>query len=79
MISKGFKDSFREVHPDAAARPEGTWAVTLGHLQTNRIDYIYYKGNKLQAVSSKIIRTAPEIDDVWSSDHAAVNTIFRYK
>ena len=78
MKELGFKDSFREMNPDEVSRSEGTWAVTFGHLQHNRIDYIYYKGPHLKALHSKIIRTTPDIDDVWASDHAAVNTIFTY-
>ena len=40
------------------------------------IDFLYYKGKNIKAVSSKIVKTAPEIDDVWASDHAAVLTVF---
>ena len=38
-------------------------------MQMSRIDFIYYKGG-LKVLSSKIVRTAPEIDYVWASDHA---------
>lgn len=76
MLDEGYKDSFREINPDEIARPEGTFAVIYGHLQVSRIDFLYYKGSNIQAVSSKIIKTAPEIDDVWASDHAAVLTTF---
>lgn len=76
MLNEGYKDSFREMNPDEVARPEGTFAVIYGHLQVSRIDFLYYKGKDIKAVSSKIVRTAPEIDDVWASDHAAVMTIF---
>lgn len=44
-------------------------------MQMSRIDFIYYKGG-LKVLSSKIVRTAPEIDYVWASDHAAVLTVF---
>ena len=70
------KDSFREINPDEVARPEGTFAVIYGQLQVSRIDFLYYKGKNIKAVSSKIVKTAPEIDDVWASDHAAVLTVF---
>jgi len=79
MQEEGFKDSFRQINPDEVARPEGTYAVLYSQLQTNRIDFIYYKSDKLRAVSSKIIRTTPEIDDVWASDHAAVLTTYEIK
>lgn len=77
MLAEGYKDSFRELNPDEVLRPEGTWAVIYGHLQHCRIDFLYYKGPGIKAVASKIIKTAPEIDDVWASDHAAVLTTFK--
>ncbi len=76
MLGQGYKDSFREINPDEVARPEGTFAVIYGHLQVSRIDYLYYKGKDIKATASKIIRTSPEIDDVWASDHAALLTTF---
>lgn len=76
LLAEGFKDSFRELHPNEQERGEGTFAVIFGHSQTSRIDFIYYKGAKMRALSSRILRTMPEIDDVWPSDHAAVLTTF---
>ncbi|WP_455592055.1 LamG-like jellyroll fold domain-containing protein [Bacteroides sp.] len=79
LYQKGYKDSFRELNPDEVKRGEGTFADIYGQLHNNRIDFIYYKGKRLRAISSKIIRTSPEIDDVWASDHSAVLTVFEYK
>jgi endonuclease/exonuclease/phosphatase family metal-dependent hydrolase len=76
MRERGFTDTFRERNPDEGARPEGTFAVIYGHLQHSRIDYIYHRGRRMRAVASKIVRTPPEIDFVWPSDHAAVVTTF---
>lgn len=78
MYEQGYKDSFRELNPDEVKRGEGTFADIYGQLHHNRIDFIYYKGKQLKATSSKIIRTSPEIDDVWASDHSAVLTTFEY-
>jgi len=75
MIENGFKDSFREINPDELGNQGGTFAPIYGQMPDARIDFIYYKG-AIQAISSKVIRTSPEIDDVWASDHAAVMTIF---
>ncbi len=75
MYAKGFKDSFRELNPDEMTHQGGTFAPIYGQLQNARIDFIYYKGG-IKAISSKIVRTSPDIDDVWASDHAAVLTIF---
>jgi len=77
LLNEGYKDSFREVNPNEVARPEGTWAAIYGQLQTARIDFLYYKGYNIKAISSKIVKTAPEIDDAWASDHAAVLTTFQ--
>lgn len=77
LLERGYKDSFREVHPDEVARPEGTFAGIYGQLDFSRIDFIYYKGG-IRAVSSKIVQTAPEIDDIWASDHSAVLTTFKW-
>jgi hypothetical protein len=72
----GYRDTFRLLHPDEVARPEGTYAVIFGHLQHGRIDYLYCRGRGLRPVASKIIRTTADIDFVWPSDHAAVLTTF---
>jgi endonuclease/exonuclease/phosphatase family metal-dependent hydrolase len=79
MLDKGYRDSYRELQPNEVTHPDGTFAAIYGHLQTSRIDFIYYKGPHIKAVSSKIIRTAPDIDDVWASDHSAVLTVFEVK
>ncbi|SEW53435.1 endonuclease/exonuclease/phosphatase family protein [Chitinophaga arvensicola] len=76
MLAEGYRDSYRDLQPDEVTHPGGTFAAIYGHLQTSRIDFIYYKGPGIKALSSKIIRTAPEIDDVWASDHSAVLTVF---
>lgn len=78
MKENNFIDSFRELNKHEVERAEGTFAVIYGHLQTSRIDFIYYQPNNIKAISSKIIRTSPEIDDVWPSDHAAVVTTFEF-
>lgn len=77
MFREGYKDSFREMNPNEVTRPEGTFAVIYGQLRVSRIDFLYYKGDNIRAISSKIVKTAPEIDDVWASDHAAVLTTFK--
>lgn len=75
MAEQGYIDSFRAVHLDEVLRPEGTFAGIYGQLDFARIDFIYYKG-AIRAISSKIIQTQPEIDDIWASDHSAVLTTF---
>lgn len=76
LMEKGYKDSFRVINPDELIRPEGTFAGIYGQLDFSRIDFIYYKGKHIRPISSKIIQTSPEIDDIWASDHSAVITTF---
>lgn len=76
LQEEGYKDSFREINPNEVLRPEGTFAVIYGQLQVSRIDFLFYKGKGIKAIASKIVKTTPEIDDVWASDHAAVLTTF---
>lgn len=78
LQERGYRDSFREIHQDETVRPEGTFAGIYGQLDFSRIDFIYYKGG-IQAINSKIVQTAPEIDDIWASDHSAVVTTFMWK
>ncbi|MCE7042780.1 endonuclease/exonuclease/phosphatase family protein [Dyadobacter sp. CY312] len=76
MLQNGYADSYRIIHPNEVTHPAGTFAAIYGHMQTLRIDYVYYKGPGLKPRFSKIIRTPPQIDDVWPSDHSAVLTVF---
>ena len=77
MQENGFKDSFREKNPDEVTYQGGTVAAIYGQMQMSRIDFIYYKG-KLKALSSKIVRTAPEIDYVSSSQKPALLTLIKF-
>ncbi|KAG6006247.1 hypothetical protein E4U21_007210 [Claviceps maximensis] len=83
----GLQDSFREVHPDPLTEPGITWSPI--YLDNNgrrepedRIDFIYHKG--LQTLSSQTLvvgkpRAQPNhYENEWTSDHAAVRTVFRY-
>ena len=77
MQEKGFTDTFRCIHKDETLRPEGTFAGIYGQLDFGRIDFIYSKGG-IRVLSSKIVQTQPEIDDIWPADHSAVLTTFEY-
>lgn len=79
LMEQGYKDSYRVVNPDELKRPEGTFAGIYGQLDFARCDFIYYKGDKITPIQSKIIQTSPEIDDIWASDHSAVLTTFIWK
>ncbi len=76
LIKNNFKDSFREVHPDPLKDRGITWSPMETTAFKDRIDYIYYKGSKLQAIASKTIGTHPV---KYPSDHAAMLTTFIFK
>lgn len=67
MESAGFKDSFREINPSLDYSSPSITAERLSW----RIDYIYYKGEKLKAVKSDMHY---KYKGVWPSDHPAVVT-----
>lgn len=89
-VNAGLLDSYRMVHPDPAADPANTWSPLHGGGEAqDRIDFIYYKGNDLNATASEVFTTAlevtlgpwgsditPALNNTWPSDHAAVLTTF---
>lgn len=78
MIDKGFKDSFREVHPDPAKTLEGTWGFLSDDIISDRIDYIYYKAGKFKSRYSEIIMDDPD-GGFFNSDHRAILTEFVFE
>jgi exonuclease III len=80
MEKAGFVDSFREAYPNPLESPGFTfWPFYRGDGSDYirpRIDYIFYKGNKLKMVDSKVVDKHPVM---FPSDHAAVLTEFVYQ
>ncbi len=76
MEKNGFRDSFREIHPDPLKERGITWSPTFTNAFKDRIDYIYYKGDQIKPVRSFTISTHPV---KYPSDHAAVVTVFDIK
>jgi len=80
----GFKDSYREIHPDVLANPGYTWTPTTKADDPkdhhDRIDFILYRGDGIKASTSQIIgEDAQNADIVYTpfpSDHRAVLTTF---
>lgn len=86
----GLTDSYREVNPDPLEHPGYTWSpVVTYNVQFNqsephdRIDYIFYKGNRMQAVASRVYQGNQHLNhspnhatNDWPSDHASVVTDF---
>lgn len=87
MEEAGFKDSFRELHPDPVKELGPTWYWTGDEKnRQDRIDFIYYKGNKLNAIKSESYNTdLPGYLDFYgekffyASDHGFVMTTFSLK
>ncbi len=67
MMESGFKDSFREIRPELNYQSATMPAERI----TYRIDYIYYKGEKLKAVDSDMHF---RYKGIWPSDHPSVTT-----
>ena len=91
MQENNFKDSFRELHPNpekSATELGPTWYWSDGDLKDrmDRIDFIYYLGEKLQAVQSESYNCdiAGGLDfmgskSFYASDHGFVLTTFDFK
>jgi endonuclease/exonuclease/phosphatase family metal-dependent hydrolase len=81
MMNAGFIDSYRQLHIDPLLDPGLTWsprAATSSNKygMRDRIDFIYYKGLRLQPIISRVIDYHPVM---FPSDHAAVMTVFECK
>lgn len=65
LQSCGFRDSFRDVHPDNVLEPGYTWIDK----KSDRIDFVFYKNCK--SIDSQVYSTTE-----WVSDHLAVLSTF---
>ncbi len=76
MADHGFTDSFRDIHPDPVVMPGATWGGIFFDMElSDRIDYLYFKGKKLQVMDSRVIKEAPPAG-FFNSDHRGVLTAF---
>ncbi|XVV06041.1 putative Ig domain-containing protein [Actinosynnema sp. CA-248983] len=87
----GLTDTYRAVHPDPVTAPGTTWSPvyprhngsTGAPEPQDRIDFVHSAG-RVQATSSEavVLGTPTAVpnhqDNLWSSDHAAVITRFRF-
>lgn len=80
----GFKDSYRQIHPDEMAYPGYTWTPTTALTDPkdhhDRIDYVLYRGANIKPTEVEIIgENAKNADNVvtpFPSDHRGVTTVF---
>lgn len=86
LLSAGFADAYRAVHPDAVARPAFTWTPRYPEDATDdhpdRIDFVFARGEGLEVLDAWIVgETGPRTDlavDPWPSDHRAVLAEVRF-
>lgn len=82
VAGAGFHDSFRQLSPDVLLNPGTTWSPLINTGAENvscipmRIDYIYYRGDRLVPFRSEALRHHPV---GWPSDHGSVTTSFYFK
>jgi hypothetical protein len=77
LLAAGFRDSYREEHPNPVAEPGIT------HRSGERIDYVY-AGGPSKTLSSEIAGETGDRDvtlglSPWTSDHRAVLSTFRVR
>ncbi|GGH21531.1 endonuclease/exonuclease/phosphatase family protein [Sphingobacterium alkalisoli] len=80
LIQNGFKDVYREVHPEVKARPGYTWTSVEGLWRTpeihDRIDLIYVSKNGISTKGAWVVGEPSDLSDIvvhpWPSDHRAV-------
>ncbi|MPZ00899.1 MAG: hypothetical protein GEU97_23595 [Actinophytocola sp.] len=85
LAELGFRDSFREIHPDEVAKLGYTWTpgypppVVTDDEVHDRIDFVYAAGPST-TVDSAVVGEAHPISDIvvapWPSDHRAVVSEF---
>ncbi len=86
LADAGFRDSYREIHPDPVVNPGITWTTgypvpyLLPDEAVDRIDQIHALGNSTTTASQILGETGgPDFDiaiDPWPSDHHAVVSTF---
>lgn len=87
LADAGFRDSYREIHPDPVAKPGITWTsgYPVPHLlpdeAIDRIDQIHARGDATTVASRLVGETGgPDIDigiAPWPSDHHALVSTFQ--
>jgi endonuclease/exonuclease/phosphatase family metal-dependent hydrolase len=76
----GFTDAYRLVHPDPSQYPGNTWSPMFPETPQDRIDFIYYAGNKIRIRQVRIVGEAAETSDDYypyhPSDHRGLTVDF---
>lgn len=77
MAAVGMVDAFRKTHTmdEALGLTFSTWDGEIDYLR-DRIDYIYFKGNKLEVKGSDVLDKTSRPG--FPSDHAGVSAVFKW-
>ncbi|WP_420321352.1 endonuclease/exonuclease/phosphatase family protein [Flagellimonas sp.] len=75
MENNGFIDSFRRANPAPENTMQGTWGYLSDGVISDRIDFIYYRGENVEVKGSKIVLEDP-LGGFFNSDHRAILTLF---
>jgi len=78
MLDNDYTDTFREANPDPTKTLDGTWGFLSDNIISDRIDFIYYKGNDFKTLSSKIVQDDPP-GGFFNSDHRAIYSVLELK
>ena len=74
MENWNYKDSFREANPDPTKTMDGTWGFLSDEIISDRIDFVYYKGDNIKTKYSRIVQENP-VDGFFNSDHRAILSV----
>ena len=80
FAAAGFKDSYRQIHPDEMAKPGYTWTPGLKPNDpkdhADRIDFVLYRGPGLRPRSARIVGESSAAADIvvtpYPTDHRGV-------
>jgi len=78
ILDHDYTDTFREAYPDPTKTLDGTWGFLWDNIISDRIDFIYYKGNDFKTISSKIVQDDPP-GGFFNSDHRAIFSKLEFK
>lgn len=75
MERTGFRDAFRQVHPNPLTDRGITWTPINPVAHQDRIDYVFYKGGSIRPIAAEVINTHAQ---AYPSDHGAVVVTFEW-
>jgi len=73
LTGAGFRDAYRDLNPIVDRAADRTWTPRFPTQQQDRIDFTYYRSERIQATDSVVIDEHPQ---GFPSDHAALQTTF---